>query len=155
MTIIHINRPNFTTLNQSTNGTMATRLQVQDASNLRWPVWPRQFLMSLEGVVISGGDDEATLAKSFIMAVKAPPKQWYSSLQPRSIQSYDQMISKLLIKFQRFQPILFMVVSLFNCRHHKELLAQYFRRFISIKARVPNIPHDVVIIKAIQGLQII
>jgi hypothetical protein len=33
---------------------------------------PRQFLMSFEVVVIAGGGDETTLAKSFVMAVKGP-----------------------------------------------------------------------------------
>jgi hypothetical protein len=33
---------------------------------------PRQFLMSFEAAVISRGDDETTLAKSLVMAVKGP-----------------------------------------------------------------------------------
>jgi hypothetical protein len=36
---------------------------------------PRQFLMSFEAVVIYGGGDETTLAKSLIMAVKGPTQQ--------------------------------------------------------------------------------
>jgi hypothetical protein len=31
---------------------------------------PRQFLMSFESVIISGGGDETTLAKSLIMVIK-------------------------------------------------------------------------------------
>ena len=38
----------------------------------------RQFLMSFEGAIIFGGDDETTLAKSLVMAVKGPAQQWYS-----------------------------------------------------------------------------
>jgi hypothetical protein len=33
---------------------------------------PRQFLMSFEAAIISGGGDETTLAKSLVMAVKGP-----------------------------------------------------------------------------------
>ena len=36
---------------------------------------PRQFLMSFKAAVISGGDDETTLAKSLLMAVKGPAQQ--------------------------------------------------------------------------------
>jgi hypothetical protein len=33
---------------------------------------PRQFLMSFEATVITGGGDKTTLAKSLVMAVKGP-----------------------------------------------------------------------------------
>ena len=48
---------------------------------------PRQFLMSFEATVISGGGNETTLAKSLVMAVKGPAQQWYSSLKAKSIHS--------------------------------------------------------------------
>jgi len=43
---------------------------------------------------------------------------------------------------------------LFSCKQQlKEPLSQYFRRFIQIKAQVPNVPDNVVIIAAIKGLR--
>jgi hypothetical protein len=35
----------------------------------------RQFLMSFEATVISGGSDETILVKSLVMAVKGPAQQ--------------------------------------------------------------------------------
>jgi hypothetical protein len=43
--------------------------------------------MSFEAVVIAGGGDETTLAKSLFMAVKGPAQHWYSSLKVKSIHS--------------------------------------------------------------------
>lgn len=60
--------------------------------------------MSFEAAVISGGGDEATLAKSLVMAVKGPTQQWYSLLHPKSIQSWEQLKANILIDFQGFQP---------------------------------------------------
>jgi len=116
---------------------------------------PMQFLMSFEATVISGGDDETTLAKSLVMAVKGPSQQWYSSLKAKSIHSWDQLKANLLVDFQGFQPAGLTDIDLFNCKQQiKEPLSQYFKRFIQIKAQIPNIPDEVVIIAAIKGLRV-
>jgi hypothetical protein len=60
---------------------------------------PRQFLMSIEAAIIAGGGDETTLAKSFVMAVKGPAQHWYSSLKARSIHSWEQLKTNLLVDF--------------------------------------------------------
>ena len=92
---------------------------------------PRQFLMSFDATVISRGDDETTLAKSLIMAVKGPAQQWYCSLKAKSIHSWDQLKANLLIDFQGFQPASLTDIDLFNCKQQiKEPLSQYFKRFI-------------------------
>lgn len=114
---------------------------------------PRQLLMSFEVVVISGGGDEATLVKSLVMVVKGLAQQWYSSLRPRTIPSWEQLKANLLVDFQVFQPIELTIADLFNCKQQlKEPLNQYFQRFNQTKAQVPNVPDDVVIIGAIKGL---
>ena len=59
--------------------------------------------MSFKAAVISGGDDETTLAKSLIMAVKGPAQQWYCSLKAKSIHSWDQLKANLLVDFHGFQ----------------------------------------------------
>lgn len=77
---------------------------------------PRQFLMSFEAAVTSGGGDETTLDKSLVMAVKVLAQQWYSSLTPRSIQSWEQLRTTLLINFQGFQQTNLTSIDLFNCK---------------------------------------
>jgi hypothetical protein len=60
---------------------------------------PRQFLMSFEATIITGGGDETTLAKSLVMAVKGPAQYWYSSLKATSIHSWQQLKTTLLVDF--------------------------------------------------------
>ena len=116
---------------------------------------PRQFLMSFEATVISRGDNETTLAKSLVMAVKGPAQQWYSSLKDKSIHSSDQLKANLLVDFQGFQSAGLTDIDLFNYKQQiKEPLSQYFKRFIQIKAQIPNILDEVVIIAAIKGLRV-
>ena len=110
--------------------------------------------MSFEAVVISRGDDETTLAKSFVMVVKGPPQQWYSSLKAKSIHSWDQLKANLLVDFQGFQPTGLTDIDLFNCKQQIKERRPYFKRFIQIKAQIPNIPDEMVIIAAIKGFQV-
>jgi hypothetical protein len=61
----------------------------------------------------------------------------------------------LLVDFQGFQPTGLTDIDLFNYKQQiKELLSQYFKRFIQIKAQISNIPDEVVIIVAIKGLRV-
>jgi hypothetical protein len=72
--------------------------------------------MSFEAAVISRAGDETTLAKSLVMTVKGPAQQWYSSLKAKSIHSWDQLKANLLVDFQRFQPVGFIDIDMFNCK---------------------------------------
>ena len=61
----------------------------------------------------------------------------------------------MLVDFQGFQPASLTDIDLFNCKQQiKEPLSQYFKRFIQIKAQIPNIPAEMVIIAAIKGFQV-
>jgi hypothetical protein len=60
---------------------------------------PRQFLMSFEAAVIAGDGDKTTLAKSLVMAVKGLTQHWYSSLKAKSIHSWEQLKTNLLVDF--------------------------------------------------------
>jgi hypothetical protein len=110
--------------------------------------------MSFEAAVIVGGGDETTLAKSLVMAVKGPTQHWYSSLKTRSIHSWEQLKTNLLVDFQGFQPTGLTNIDLFNCKQQpKEPLSQYYKRLIQIKSQITNISDKVVIIAAIKGLR--
>lgn len=111
--------------------------------------------MSFKAVVASRDGDETTLAKSLVMAVKGPAQQWFSSLKPRSIQSWDQLRTTLLVDFQGFEQKGLTSNDLFNWKQYpKEPLSQYYKRFIQTKAQIPNVPDEVVIIAAIKGLRV-
>jgi hypothetical protein len=114
----------------------------------------RQFLMSFEATVITEGGDETTLAKSLVMTIKGLAQHWYSSLKAKSIHSWEQLKTNLLVDFQGFQPTGLTDMNLFNCKQQtKEPLSQYYKRIIKIKSQITNIPDEVVIIAAIKGLR--
>jgi hypothetical protein len=48
---------------------------------------PAQYIMSYQVVVASFGGDDATIAKSFIIALEGPALTWYTRLPPLSIES--------------------------------------------------------------------
>jgi DNA-binding transcriptional MerR regulator len=48
---------------------------------------PAQYIMSYQVVVASSGGDDATMAKSFIIALEGPALTWYTRLPPLSIDS--------------------------------------------------------------------
>jgi hypothetical protein len=172
--VIHVDNPNSAAKTSQERSSLRSFISVDPNSPLstnlqlaQWPLGykfnmlptfdgqsdPRQFLMSFEAAIISGGGDETTLAKTLVMTVKGPAQQWYSSLRRKSIQSWEQLKANLMIDFQGFQPTGLTTADLFSCKQQfKEPLRQYFRRFIQIKAQVPNVPYHVVIIVATKGL---
>jgi hypothetical protein len=48
---------------------------------------PAQYIMSYQVVVASFGGDDATMVKSFIIALEGPALTWYTRLPPFSIDS--------------------------------------------------------------------
>ena len=48
---------------------------------------PAQYIMSYQVAVASSGGDDATMAKSFIIALEGPTLTWYTRLPPLSIDS--------------------------------------------------------------------
>jgi hypothetical protein len=49
---------------------------------------PTQYIMSYQVAVASSGGDDATMAKSFIIALEGPALTWYTRLPPLSIDSW-------------------------------------------------------------------
>ena len=114
-----------------------------------------KFLASYETAVIFAGGDTQTLAKSLIMAVEDIAHDWYTSLKPLSILSWQQLKKKLLSTFQGYQSGAKTTRDLVNCiQRDDETLSEYLERFIQIKAQVPNAPEETVIAAAIDCLAI-
>jgi hypothetical protein len=63
---------------------------------------PAQYIMSYQVVVASSGGDDATMAKSFIIALEAPTLTWYTMLPPLSIDSWKGLHDKFLLNFQGY-----------------------------------------------------
>jgi hypothetical protein len=60
--------------------------------------------MSYQIVVASSGGDDATMAKSFIIALEGPVLTWYTRLPPLSTDSWKTLCDKFLINFQGYRP---------------------------------------------------
>jgi hypothetical protein len=58
---------------------------------------PAQYIMSYQVAVASSGGDDATMAKSFIIALEGPALTWYTRLPPLSIDSWRSLRDKFLL----------------------------------------------------------
>jgi hypothetical protein len=63
-----------------------------------------QYIMSYQVVVASSGGDDATMAKSFIIALEGPALTWYTRLPPLSIELWKGLRDKFLLNFQGYWP---------------------------------------------------
>jgi hypothetical protein len=52
---------------------------------------PRQFLINYETAILSAGEDDFVLVKSFIIAADEATAQWYSLLSPGVIHGWDDL----------------------------------------------------------------
>jgi hypothetical protein len=116
---------------------------------------PKKFLFSYEAAVFAAGGDESTLAKSFCISLGGVAESWYSKLAPGSIKScWTELRAKFVLNFQGCQPTGCSVADLKNCKQAPdETLQQYFQRFLSIKAQLPEVSEGSAIDSAIEGLQ--
>lgn len=103
--------------------------------------------------MFSAGGDAQTLAKSFIRVAECVAHDWYITLRPLSIRSWDQLKSKILATFQGYQPEIKTTRDLMNCvQQDNEPLSDYIKRFIQVKAQATNVPEAAVIVAAIEGV---
>ena len=89
------------------------------------------------------------------MAVEDIAHYWYTSLNPLSVHSWQQLKAERLSTFQSYQPGAKTTRDLLNCiQRDDKPLSEYLERFIQIKAQVPNVLEETVIAAAIEGLAI-
>ena len=60
---------------------------------------PRKFIAAYEMVVFLAGGDAATVVKWLILAIEDVAHDWYTSLKPLSINSWQQVSVELLATF--------------------------------------------------------
>ena len=81
--------------------------------------------------MVSARGDTQTLAKSLIMVVEDIVNDWYTSLKPLSIHSWQQLKGELLSTFQSYQPVAKTTRDLLNyIQRDDEPLSEYLERFI-------------------------
>jgi hypothetical protein len=115
---------------------------------------PAQYIMSYQVTVASSGGDDATMAKSFIIALEGPALTWYTRLPPLSIDSWRSLRDKFLLNFQGYRPDTDALAELSLCKQlEKETLREYYRKFLTLKSQLPLVDDQIAIHYAITGLQ--
>jgi hypothetical protein len=110
--------------------------------------------MSYQVAIASSGGDDATMAKSFIIALEGPTQTWYTRLSPLSIESWKALCDKFLLNFQGYRPDTDALVELSLCRQQeKETLWEYYKKFLLLKSQLPSIDDHIAIHYAISGLR--
>jgi hypothetical protein len=110
--------------------------------------------MRYQVVVASSGGDNATIAKSFIIALEGPDLTWYTRLPPLSIDSWKRLRDKFLLNFQGYRPDTDALVELSLCKQQeKETLREYYRKFLTLKSQLPSVDDHIAIHYSISGLR--
>jgi hypothetical protein len=115
---------------------------------------PAQYIMSYQVAVASSGGDEATMAKSFIIALEGPALTWFTRLPPLSIDSWRSLRDKFLLNFQGYRLDTDALAELSLCKQlEKETLREYYRKFLTLKSQLPSVDDQIAIHYAINGLR--
>jgi hypothetical protein len=77
---------------------------------------PAQYIMSYQVVVASSRGDDATMVKSFIIALEGPALTWYTRLPPLFIDSWKGLRDKFLLNFQGYHPDIDALAELSLCK---------------------------------------
>jgi hypothetical protein len=80
---------------------------------------PAQYIMSYQVAVASSGGDDATMAKSFIIALEGPALTWYTRLPPLSIDSWKGLRDKFVLNFQGYRPDTDALAELSLCKQKR------------------------------------
>jgi hypothetical protein len=116
---------------------------------------PAQYIMRYQVAVASFGGDDATMAKSFIIALEGPALTWYIRLPPLSIDSWRSLRDKFLLNFQGYRPDTDALSELSLCKQlEKETLREYYRKFLTLKSQLPSVDDQIAIHYAISGLRV-
>src|SRR5688572_23998583 len=107
--------------------------------------------MSYQVAVASAGGDDATMAKSFIIALEGPALTWFTRLPPLSIDSWRSLRDKFLLNFQGYRPDTDALAELSLCKQlEKETLREYYRKFLTLKSQLPSVDDQIAIHYAIR-----
>jgi hypothetical protein len=93
--------------------------------------------MSYQVVVASFRGDDATMAKSFIIALEGLALTWYTRLPPLSIESWKGLHDKFLLNFQGYRSDTDALAELSLYRQQeKETLREYYNKFLTLKSQL-------------------
>jgi TFIIF-interacting CTD phosphatase-like protein len=110
--------------------------------------------MSYQVAIASSGGDDATMAKSFIIALEGLALTWYTRLPPLSIESWKALRNKFMLNFEGYRPDTDALAELPLCRQQeKETLREYYKKFLLLKSQLPSVDDHIAIHYTISGLR--
>jgi hypothetical protein len=110
--------------------------------------------MSYQVAIASSGGDDATMAKSFIIALEGSALTWYTRLPLLSIDSWRSLRDKFLLNFQGYRPDNDALAELSLCKHlERETPREYYHKFLTLKSQLPSVDDQIAIHYAISGLR--
>jgi hypothetical protein len=116
---------------------------------------PAQYIMSYQVAVASSGGDDATMAKSFILALEGIALTWYTRLPLLSIDSWKTLRDKFLLNLQGYRPNKDALTELSLCRQQeKETIQEYYKKFLLLKSQLPSVDGHIAIHCAISSLRV-
>jgi hypothetical protein len=99
--------------------------------------------MCYEATIALAGGGDATIVKSLIISLKGTTTNWYSRLPPRCIYSWQQLKEKILLNYPGFQADFNAEEDFLSCaQYEKEMLPNFYRRFMQLKAQAPKVSDD-------------
>ena len=111
--------------------------------------------MSYEAAVAAAGEDEYTMAKSFVIIARDIAQSWYINLPPGSIDSWGSLCGKQCNNFKGVSPSTNNPMELFTYTQSKrEPLRDFWQRFVKLRVRTPDITNDAVILAAINRVRL-
>jgi hypothetical protein len=109
--------------------------------------------MSYQVAFASSRGDDATMAKSFIIALEGLALTWYTRLPPLSIESWKGLCNKFLLNFQWYMSDIDALAELSLCRQQeKQTIQDYYKNFLTLKSQLPSFDDHIAIHYAISGL---
>jgi hypothetical protein len=115
---------------------------------------PAQYIMRYQVAIASSGGDDATMAKSFIIALEGLALTWYTRFPPLSINSWRSLRDKFLLNFQGYctDTDALAELSLYK-QQEKETQREYYHKFLTLKSQLPSVNDQIAIHYAISGLR--
>lgn len=114
---------------------------------------PKAFIMSFEAAIQLVGGDDATMAKSFVMAVTDIARKWYTTIDPGKITSWGQLKAMMVENFQGNYDDPITSEHLFAVKQQPdETLRSFIKRFIHVKCQDSEVSERTIINAAQQGL---
>ncbi|CAA7040501.1 unnamed protein product [Microthlaspi erraticum] len=136
--------------------------RLRDAGKIKFPEYSgnsdprahvRSFMLAITKAHLSAEEEEACHCKFFVENLTGSALEWFSSLEPGSIDNFTQLVSVFLKQYSVFIATQATKADLWTLTQGQgEPLRSYIDRFKQIKAQIPNLNETVALRALTYGL---